>query len=352
MRRLWRLGLVLVLLAAGLAGRPGHAQEPAPKPVTIYTGLAEPELAPLGALMAREKIPVRVVSIDDDRLIEQLAEDGPSGPADIVLLSGIDRLDRAVQAGVLQPFALPAVEQAVPPALRDPTAHWFGVAKIARVIVYAADRVKPGDVARYESLAAPAWSDRLCLAPAGRAENRGLLAALVGRLGPDGAEAWAKGVAENATLTEVPMPSGPSTAVDRALVEAIAGGACDVALIGSRTMAWLAEPGKDAAQLRAKVGFVWPDQGHGGTHVDVIGAGIAAGSDRRDAVLHALALLVGDEGQRLIGQAFRAYPTKAEVPLTDALTRYGPFEAASTPLGTLLPLLPQARAIAERVGWP
>jgi len=54
----------------------------------------------------------------------------------------------------------------------------------------------------------------------------------------------------------------------------------------------------------------------------------------------------------VIADGLYAYPIKAGVPLTDALTRWGPFKADDTPLPTILSHLETARAIADKVKWP
>jgi ABC-type Fe3+ transport system substrate-binding protein len=62
--------------------------------------------------------------------------------------------------------------------------------------------------------------------------------------------------------------------------------------------------------------------------------------------------LVSDAAQRALAEALYAYPIKGGVPLTDALTRWGPFKPDDTPLPEILSHLEDARAIAERVKWP
>ena len=43
---------------------------------------------------------------------------------------------------------------------------------------------------------------------------------------------------------------------------------------------------------------------------------------------------------------------KPGVPLSNPVTRWGPFKADETPLSTLLPLLEQAGDLADHANWP
>jgi len=174
----------------------------------------------------------------------------------------------------------------VPAGFRDPAARWFAIASFARVLVYAPDRVKPGELASYDSPTGLAWRGRLCLPPPHHPGYRTLLASIISRNGPDYAEAWARGMLANAAPLDLPPPPQRTPEwVDRALVEALDAKACDVTLLDSRTLTRLTDPGSktDRRELD-RIAAVWPNQDGGGTHVDIIGAGMTAASAKREAV--------------------------------------------------------------------
>ncbi len=359
----------MAAVAAVLLAGNGYAQTPeppaattsaaapaAPPPkLTLYSSFDAARTAPLIAAITKETgIEIAVVNDDDDLLLGRLLREGANSPADVVLLRNGARLERAATAGLLQPLKLAAVEQAVPAGFRDANARWFAVASFARVLVYAPDRVRPGELASYDSPTGLTWRGRLCLPPAHHPGYRTLLAAIVAHHGPDYAEAWARGMLANAAPLDVPPPLNRTPEwVDRALVEALDAKACDITLLDSRTLTRFTDPSSktDRRELD-RIAAVWPNQDSWGTQVDVIGAGMTAASSKREAVQKVFEYLASDAAQRGLSDALYAYPIKGGVPLTDALTRWGPFKPDDMPLTKILTYLEQARAIADTVKWP
>ncbi len=295
-----------------------------------------------------------MVGDDDDLLLGRLLREGANSPADLVLLRNGARLERAATAGLLQPLKLAAVEQAVPAGFRDAGARWFGIASFARVLVYAPDRVRPGELASYDSPTGLTWRGRLCLPPAHHPGYRTLLAGIISHHGPDYGEAWARGMLANAAPLDIPPPAQRTPEwIDRSLVDALDAKACDVTLLDSRTLTRLTDPSSktDRRELD-RIAAVWPNQDSWGTQVDVIGTGMTAASSKREAVQKVFEYLTSDAAQRALSDALYAYPIKGGVPLTDALTRWGPFKPDDTPLPQILTNLEQARAIADKVKWP
>lgn len=349
------VGCLLLGLVAGAAA----AAEPAPAPVrpklTIYSSLDPSRLASLLAVVTRDTgIDITPLFDDDDLLLGRLLREGADSPADIVLLRNAARLERAATAGLLQTVKLPALEQAIPAGYRDPAGHWYGVASFARVLVYATDRVKPGELTSYDSPTSPSWRGRLCLPPARYPGYRTLLATILHHEGEDYAEAWARGMLANAAPLDLSPPETRTPEwVDRALVDALDAKLCDITLLDSRTLTRFTDPTNKAERRELdRIGAVWPNQDGWGTEVDIIGAAMTAASDKREAVQKLMEYLVSDAAQRAIAEALFAYPIKAGVPLTDALTRWGPFKADDTPLPAILSHLEAARRVAEKVGWP
>jgi len=337
---------------------PPAAAAPAPPPkLTIYSSFDPGRLAGIAAAITKETgIQLTVVEDDDDLLLGRLLREGAHSPADILLLRNSARFDRAATAGLLQPLKLAAVEQAVPERFRDPQARWFGLASFARVLVYAPDRVKPGELASYDSPTAPTWLGRLCLPPPHHPGYRTLLAGIIEHHGADYAEAWARGMLANAAAPlDIAPPLNKRTPewIDSALVDALDGKACDITLLDSRTLTRFTDPNnKSGRQELDKIAAVWPNQDSWGTQVDIIGAAMASASAQREPVQKVFEYLVSDAAQRAIAEALYAYPIKGGVPLTDALTRWGPFKPDDTPLPKILSHLNEAVWIADKVHWP
>lgn len=377
----WRaalLGTLLTVSGTGVSGTaaaivpapqpPAVAQAPAQPPgdppaavpepakeaprLTLYTSFDPQRLAPLLAeFLKASGIPVQVEMDQADLLLGRLLREGATTAADVVLLPTLTRAERAATAGLFVPVTVPDIDKAIPAAYRDPGGRWIAVTGFVRAAVGLAEKVKASDLTRYDDLAKPAYKGRLCLPPLGRLASRSFLAT---QMIPDpiAAETWLKGVTANAVTltpdTAAPVPD----AEDRPLVQALLDGKCDVALIGSRTLARLSDKGDDPLRPALdKLSVSFPTLGEGrGTPVDVVTIGATQATGRREAAVKLMAYLTSDTGQRLLAEALWGYPLKPGTPLSNPVTRWGPFKADPTPLAQLLPLLPQAAALADRVG--
>jgi iron(III) transport system substrate-binding protein len=326
---------------------------PAPK-VTLYTAFEPARLKPVFAEFTKESgITIAIVADLPDLMLGRLLREGAASSADLVLMPNLTRFDRAATAGLLQPLALPALEEAVPVAYRDPGARWFGVASFARGIAYRTDKVKPGEIVHYEDLAKPQWKGRLCVPPTNRPGNRALFASLILHDGLAAATAWTQAVGDNAVPLPPPTGKPEIDGDDRPLIHALGSGKCDAAIIGSRTLARLADKGDDEDKaILDQLGVVWPNQDKTGTQVDIVGVALVRAGDKRDEVLKFLTYLASDTGQRLLGEALWAYPIKPGVPLSNPVTRWGPFKADDTALSALLPTMEQAGDMADHANWP
>lgn len=337
---------------------PVKEQEPIPPPppppattITMWTPFDPSRLDPIFVEWGRGAgVKIEFVSGEADLLLGRLLREGATAHADLVLLPSAARLDRAAVAGLLQPVDVPALNDSVPEAYRDPAKRWYGVASFARGIAVSSDRVKPGDVSRYDDLAKPDWKGKLCLPPLNRPGNRTLFASVLFHAGPEATSEWMRALAGNEVGLE-PDPTMRLDGDDRILVKAIADGKCDVAIVGSRTLARLADRGDEGDQKALNaLRVVWPE-GNSGVAIDVVGIGVAAASHEVEAATKVLAYLATDAGQRALAETLWAYPIKAGVPLSNPVTRWGPFKADPTPLAQITGLIDDAGTLAERSGW-
>ena len=81
---------------------------------------------------AETGIEVRVVKAGADALIERLASEGASSPADLLITADAGRLVRADAKGLLQPVQSDVLEAAVPANLPHPGGPWLGPTQRAR----------------------------------------------------------------------------------------------------------------------------------------------------------------------------------------------------------------------------
>jgi len=104
---------------------------------------------------------------NDAELRERIAAEGENTPADVFISVDAGNLVKAADQGLFRSLDAPALDAAIPPALRDPDNRWFGLSVRARSIAYDPDKVDPTQLSTYAALADPEWKGRLCLRNSG-----------------------------------------------------------------------------------------------------------------------------------------------------------------------------------------
>ncbi len=69
-----------------------------------------------------------------DELIARMSAEGANSPVDVLLTVDTTRLERAKNAGVLQPIESATLKTRVPSKLQDSDNQWFGFSQRARII--------------------------------------------------------------------------------------------------------------------------------------------------------------------------------------------------------------------------
>lgn len=292
-------------------------------------------------------IRINLVEADGDLLIERVRADGERSQADVIITVDAGRLHRAEQAGLFQPAGdLGGTLERVPDALEHPGGMWFGFASRARVIVYARDRVDPSEVQLYRDLARPEFEGRVCVRSSSNVYNQSLVAGMIAEDGPEAAEEFARGIAQNLART----PQGGDT--DQ--IRAVAAGECDVALVNHYYLGRLLNS-QDSAEraIGEAVGIVFPDQGQGGTYVNISGAGLAANAPNPEAGRALLAFLLSERAQRAFAELTNEFPADPSVAYdNDVLEGFAGYEARELNVNALGENGAEAQRIFDRVGWP
>jgi iron(III) transport system substrate-binding protein len=254
------------------------------------------------------------------------------------------RLHRAKEKGLLQGIESPVLSANVPAHLRDREGEWWGLTKRARVLVYAKARVRPEEIATYESLAAPRWRGKILVRSSENVYNQSLLAALIAEGGEAAALSWARAIVGNLARA----PSGG----DRDQVKAVAAGAGDVAISNTYYVAQLATSA-DAEERRVyeQVGVVFPNQADRGTHINVSGAGVTRHAPNRANAVRLLEYLVSDDAQRLYAEGNQEYPVKPGVSVSATLRSWGEFREDTLSLWRLGELNGRAVMLFDQAGW-
>ncbi|MEM7146909.1 MAG: Fe(3+) ABC transporter substrate-binding protein [Verrucomicrobiota bacterium] len=289
-------------------------------------------------------IKVNVVKASADELIERLKAEGENSPADILMTADAGRLQRAKNAGLLQPATSTTLEERIPASLRDPDNNWFGFTQRARIVAYDKDRVDPADLSTYEDLADPKWKSKVLARSSSNIYNQSLLASIIAAHGRDEAAAWAKAVREN--MARPPQGS------DRDQMRAVAAGLGDLAVVNTYYIGLLAnsEDPKDREVAEA-IAVFFPNQDGRGTHVNVSGAGLTKASKNPEDATKFLEFLASDEAQATFPQTTYEYPVVDGIEWSDLQKSWGEFKADTLNLSTLGDLNETAVEVFNESGW-
>ncbi len=350
MRRLAVLAALTLAAACGQKTLAGGSAAPSPAPgargeVNIYSGRHyDTDLAIFDAFTAETGIKVNLIEAAGDGLIERLALEGASSPADLFITADAGMLWRAKSRGVLRPIADGAVLARAPAQFRDPAGEWVGVSKRARVIIYNKDRGAPEGLATYEGLADPSLHGTICVRSSTNVYNQSLLAAIIARHGRAAALTWAKGVVANFARA----PEGNDTAQ----IEAVAAGRCRLAIVNSYYIARYVGSGDAAkAAIGAKVGVLFPDQETTGTHVNISGAGVTRHAPNAANAEKLLAYLLREDVQAQFALGNNEYPVVGGVPAKGPVAGLGAFREDDLPMAALGENQTEAVKIFDEAGW-
>jgi iron(III) transport system substrate-binding protein len=270
------------------------------------------------AFTRRTGIRVNIVEAEHDQLVQRLKSEGAGSPADVLITVDAGRLAHAVEAGLLQPARIPALDAIVPKHLRHPDGFWYGVAMRARVLVYHKDRIAPAQIPTYESLADPRLKGRLVTRSGTNIYNLSLVGSMIAARGVDATRDWARGVVANLAR--------PPQGGDTDQIKAVAAGVGDVAISNSYYLARLASSMKpEDRAVTQRLGVVFPNQGDRGTHVNVSGAALVKTAPNRENGLRLIAFLLEPEAQRLLADGSMEYPANPKVAPHPVLGALGAF---------------------------
>ncbi|MEX2585885.1 MAG: Fe(3+) ABC transporter substrate-binding protein [Balneolaceae bacterium] len=289
-------------------------------------------------------IEINLIEGGSDELIERIKNEGLNSPADIVVTVDAGRLWRAKEAGVLQPLSSDVLEERIPAEFREPEGYWFGLSQRIRGIVYNRDRVSPDDLQGYLELADEKWDGRVCVRSSSNIYNQSLVASMIETYGEQRTEEWANGLVSNFARD----PQGGDT--DQIL--AVAGGQCDVALANHYYLARLIEADSEAdREAASRVDIYFPPSEHGGTHVNVSGAGLAANAPNRENAVRFLEYLTEPQAQELYVGGNYEYSAIEGVEPSGVLEEFGSFESDAVNVSYYGINNPDALRLMDRAGW-
>ena len=266
---------------------------------------------------AKTGIKVNVVSGKSGAIEKRIIEEG-GGTADLYITADAGRLGAFKAKGMLQSgLTSEAIKSTVPKNFR--TSSWVGIAKRARIVYYAPERVSGAELAglTYESLADPKWKGRLVIRKSNNIYNQSLVASLIKNNGKKSTKAWAEGVVANMART----PEGN----DRAQIMAVAAGEADIAVANTYYLALMLSGKKGAEQQAAakKVKPFFPNQDGRGTHMNISGAGLVKGAPNKKNAIALVEFLLSEEAQEHIVNNTFEYPMIAGVSPNELVVNMG-----------------------------
>ncbi|MEL6677718.1 MAG: extracellular solute-binding protein, partial [Pseudomonadota bacterium] len=236
-------------------------------------------------------ITVNRIEGNADELIARMVAEGANSPADVLLTVDTSRLERAKDAGVLQPIESEVLEARIPESLQDADNQWFGFSQRARIIFYDKDDVANPPMT-YVALADPVYKGKVCHRSSSNVYSQTLLSAVIENHGEEAAKGWAAGVVENFARD----PQGGDTDQLRGLVS----GECDISISNTYYFARAIRREVDGlpAEARANIGWVFPAQNDEGAHMNLSGGGIAANAPNKENAVLFLEYLASDQAQQ------------------------------------------------------
>ena len=237
-------------------------------------------------------IKVNLINGKAGALEKRMIEEGTDSSADLYITADAGRCGAFKAKGMTQGgLTSAAIKAAVPSNFR--TSHWVGIAKRARIIYYAPERVSDAELSglTYESLADPKWKGRLVIRKSSNIYNKSLVASLVKNNGKAATAKWAEGVVANMART----PKGN----DRAQIMAVAAGEADIAVANTYYLALMLSGNKGAEQQAAakKVKAFFPNQNDRGTHMNISCAAMVKGAPNKSNAIALVEYLLTPEAQ-------------------------------------------------------
>jgi iron(III) transport system substrate-binding protein len=307
--------------------------------LVVYSARNEQLIKPIFDAYTKETgVEIKFTTGDAAVLIERLAAEGRNSPADILMTVDAGELWNATQRGLLRPVQSRTLARNIPAHLRDPQNRWFGFSQRARTIVYSPARVDAKQLSTYEALAEPKWKGRLCLRTSKKVYNQSLVATMIAAQGEKKTEQVVRGWVAN-LATDV-------FANDTQLLEAIAAGQCDVGIVNTYYFGRIV---KERPDFPVKV--FWANQGAGGTHVNISGAGVTQNSRNVVAATRFLEWLSSDKAQAHFAAVNMEFPANPASPIDPIVASWGKFKASPINVAEAGRLQPAAVRLMDRAGY-
>ncbi|WP_208351618.1 extracellular solute-binding protein [Pseudaestuariivita rosea] len=288
-------------------------------------------------------ITVRRIEGNADELLTRMQAEGANSPADVLLTVDTSRLERAKEMGLLQSIESDVLEARVPAYLQDADNQWFGLSQRARIIFYDRNDVE-NPPQTYADLADTQYEGQVCHRSSTNVYSQTILAAIIENDGEEAARAWAQGVVNNFARD----PQGGDTDQLRGLVS----GECDISISNTYYFARaIRKPVDGVSDSLDMIGWVFPDQGGHGAHMNLSGGGVAVNAPNRENAIRFLEYLASDQAQEYFSAGNDEYPAVPGVALSPSVAQLGFFKPDDVDLSMVAKNVGTAQTIFNEVGW-
>ena len=262
-------------------------------------------------------IKVNIVSGKDKALQKRIIEEGKDCIGDLYITADAGRLGAFQEKGMFQKANSTVLKNLIPSNFRSP--YWFGIAKRARVIYYATDRLSESDLKglSYEDLANSKWEGKVVIRKSNNVYNQSLVVSLIANNGKKKTREWAKGLVSNMAR----KPKGN----DRAQILAVAAGEAELAVANTYYIALMLSGKKGPEQQTAakKVKPFFPNQDNRGTHMNISGGGVLKHAPNKVNAIKLLEFLLTKEAQEHIVNNTFEYPMIEGVQPNKLIAQFG-----------------------------
>jgi iron(III) transport system substrate-binding protein len=285
--------LAVIVLAATACG------PAAPPAITVYSGRSEALTGPLIERFKTETgIDVQVRYGDTAELAALLLEEADNTPADVYFAQDAGALGAVAASGMLAQLPADVLDR-VPAAFRSPAGEWVGASGRARVVVYNARELGPGNLPQtIDGFVHPEWRGRIGWAPT-NGSFQAFVTAYRLLKGDQTAREWLRGMLAN----EPRRYEGNAP-----IVQAVADGEIDVGFVNHY---YLLQAQREQDLPFVANHFLRGDDA--GALINVAGAGILSASDASDPARRFVEYLLSDESQRYFATETFEYPLVAGV---------------------------------------
>lgn len=307
--------------------------------LNIYSVYPEEALGKaIEVFSARTGTKVNLIVAKSGELLEKLSSEGANSPADLHIDKDLVYHAKAKRMGLYSEINSEFLNKNIPENFFDTNKTWFMVFYRARVMMYNPKNVKANELSNFQDLADPKWNGRLCMRTSKSSYNEALTAYFIQHLGVESTKSMLEGMVNNLAVDP--------TKNDRAMIEMIDAGICDIGIANTYYLAPYIVKNPD---FNVKV--IFPNQKNSMAHVNGVGIGLVKSSKNKKLATQFMEFMASTEVQGPLAQAFYQYPVNKEAAVEATISAFGNFKVDTTSVDTIGGRIEEARKLMDEVEY-